>query len=180
MKCKFCSAPLPRKGAVCNYCGQRNPLNLGVLSAIDIEEENSKLNCPECNTEFDNINIGINQRLIIHSCHKCDGVFIVEDILEKLIEKHTIPKDEIDLQVLRFVQNNPRHKPEKVTKYRSCPICSKMMQRTNYRAISGVIIDRCLRHGIWLDGGELRQIFEWKKAGGTEKSKNKYPRKFEG
>jgi Zn-finger nucleic acid-binding protein len=45
------------------------------------------------------------------------------------------------------------------------------MQRMNYKAISGVIVDRCLRHGVWLDGGELRQIFEWKKAGGEVKTK---------
>lgn len=165
MKCKFCAAPLPRKGAICSYCGQRNPLNLGVLSPIEIEEKNTTLNCPVCDVAFDNINIGLKKRLLVQHCHKCDGVFIIEDILEQLIDKQQTTQEQIDLQVLRFIQNNPRHKQEKVVKYRSCPVCHKMMQRINYRAVSGVIVDRCLRHGIWLDGGELRQIFEWKKAG---------------
>lgn len=31
---------------------------------------------------------------------------------------------------------------------------------------SGVIIDRCKEHGVWLDGGELGHLFEWMKAGG--------------
>lgn len=140
-----------------------------------MEEKNTKLNCPVCDIAFDNINIGLKERLLVQRCHECDGLFIIEDILEQLIKKHTIPKEEIDLAVLRFVQDNPRNRQEKVVTYRSCPICSKMMQRTNYKAVSGVIVDRCLRHGIWLDGGELRQIFEWKKAGGEVKEQNKYP-----
>lgn len=27
-------------------------------------------------------------------------------------------------------------------------------------------MDRCRHHGVWLDGGELRRLLEWKKAGG--------------
>ena len=46
------------------------------------------------------------------------------------------------------------------------------MQRINYRVVSGVVVDRCLRHGVWLDGGELRQLFEWKKAGGALNKEN--------
>jgi hypothetical protein len=29
-----------------------------------------------------------------------------------------------------------------------------------------VIVDTCREHGIWLDGGELRQLLEWTRAGG--------------
>ncbi len=47
-----------------------------------------------------------------------------------------------------------------------CPVCSDFMQRKNFGARSGVIADRCNKHGIWLDGGELKRLMEWKKAGG--------------
>ena len=40
------------------------------------------------------------------------------------------------------------------------------MNRVNFGTNSGVIVDRCKDHGVWLDGGELRQLFEWMKAGG--------------
>ena len=33
-------------------------------------------------------------------------------------------------------------------------------------SLSGVIVDKCKEHGIWLDGGELRQLMDWIKAGG--------------
>lgn len=169
MRCKFCSAPLPKKGLVCNYCNQRNPLNLNVLSKIEIEDKHETLNCPVCTNSFDNINIGLKKRVLVQRCHECDGVFITEDILEQLIYKQTINKSMIDITVLRFVQNNPRQKQETVIRYKKCPVCQKTMQRFNYRTVSGVVVDRCLRHGIWLDGGELKQLFEWKKAGGKER-----------
>jgi len=171
MRCKFCSAPLPKKGLVCNYCNQRNPLNLNVLSKVEIEDKSKDINCPVCANPFDNINIGLKKRVLVQRCHECDGVFISEDILEQLIQKQTIDRSIIDFTVLRFVQNNPRQKQERVISYRKCPVCEKTMQRFNYRAVSGVVVDRCLRHGIWLDGGELKQLFEWKKAGGKERSK---------
>ncbi len=173
MKCKFCSAPLPKKGPICDYCGQRNPLNLRVLSKIEIEDENAEHNCPVCDTTFENINIGQKQRVLVHRCNDCDGVFVTEDTLEQLIKKEKIEREKIDYNVLRFIQENPRQKKETVIRYRRCPVCENMMQRINYRAVSGVVVDRCLRHGVWLDGGELRQLFEWKKAGGSEKRESK-------
>ena len=40
------------------------------------------------------------------------------------------------------------------------------MNRVNFGTKSGVIVNRCKDHGVWLDGGELRHLFEWMKAGG--------------
>lgn len=176
MKCQFCSAPLPIKGPICDYCGQRNPLNLRALSKIEIEDKSADHDCPVCNTTFDNINIGLKERVLVKRCNDCDGVFIMEDILEQLIKREKNERAKVDYKVLRFIQDNPRQKKETIIRYRRCPICENMMQRINYRAVSGVIVDRCLRHGVWLDGGELRQLFEWKKAGGSEKKESIIPR----
>ncbi len=50
--------------------------------------------------------------------------------------------------------------------YIKCPVCAKLMNRVNFGTKSGVIVDRCRDHGVWLDGGDLRHLFEWMKAGG--------------
>lgn len=165
MRCKFCAAPLPAKGLTCDYCGQRNPLNLNVLSKVDIEHKNDH-RCPVCEVTFDNINIGIKTRVLIQRCNSCDGIFVSEDILEQLMKDKRLLQETIDLHVLRFVKDNPRQQKQTNVVYRNCPVCEKIMQRFNYKTTSGVVVDRCLRHGIWLDGGELHQLFEWKKAGG--------------
>jgi len=52
------------------------------------------------------------------------------------------------------------------------------MKRVNFGHRSGVIIDQCPKHGIWVDSGEITHLMEWKKAGGEllntkEKEKTK-------
>ena len=175
MRCKFCSAPLPKKGLICDYCGKRNPLNLNVLSKVDIEDKHTEHQCPVCKVSFDNINIGLKKRVLVQRCDSCDGLFITEDILEQLMQDKKVAKESIDLHVLRFVQNNPRQNRETKISYRNCPVCDTMMQRYNYKTASGVVVDRCLRHGIWLDGGELKQLFEWQKAGGEMQTRTIQP-----
>lgn len=51
--------------------------------------------------------------------------------------------------------------------YRKCPECSHFMQRRNFRRSSGVIIDRCKKHGAWLDADELEQITGFVMSGGN-------------
>lgn len=173
MKCSFCSAPLPKKGLVCAYCGQRNALNFSTLDKVEVAKDKPTHKCPTCDIVCDNINIGAKERIMIQRCNECDGLFLGEEVLEELVQAKSLIKDKIDLHILRFVKDNPRVEPEKVIRYKKCPVCDITMQRLNYRAVSGVIVDKCHKHGIWLDGGELLQIYEWKKAGGDLYKLNK-------
>ncbi|MEH6472021.1 MAG: zf-TFIIB domain-containing protein, partial [Halopseudomonas sp.] len=59
-----------------------------------------------------------------------------------------------------------RYQGDKAVKYRKCPVCQEFMARRNFGYRSGVVIDRCPKHGVWLDNGELIHLLEWKKAGG--------------
>jgi len=43
------------------------------------------------------------------------------------------------------------------------------MYKKNFKKISGVVIDVCNNHGIWLDNGELEQIRCFIANGGLEK-----------
>lgn len=42
------------------------------------------------------------------------------------------------------------------------------MNRKLYGKRSGVIVDSCRDHGLWLDAGKLRQLMEWSRAGGEK------------
>ena len=45
-------------------------------------------------------------------------------------------------------------------------VCLNFMHRSNFALKSGVIVDSCRAHGLWLDNGEVTHLMEWKKAGG--------------
>jgi Zn-finger nucleic acid-binding protein len=47
------------------------------------------------------------------------------------------------------------------------------MVRRNFRRISGVLIDVCRDHGVWLDAGELEQIRCFIANGGLDKSQDR-------
>ncbi|MFO7628090.1 MAG: zf-TFIIB domain-containing protein, partial [Prochlorococcaceae cyanobacterium] len=42
-----------------------------------------------------------------------------------------------------------------------------LMNRSLQGKRSGVVVDRCRDHGVWLDAGELLQLLEWARAGGV-------------
>jgi len=43
-----------------------------------------------------------------------------------------------------------------------CPVCRQPMRRYIYSTDSGVAVDACATgHGIWLDDGELAQIYDY-------------------
>ena len=56
----------------------------------------------------------------------------------------------------------------KAWRYRPCPVCQTLMNRKLHCKRSGVILDSCCDHGIWLEAGELRQLLEWSRAGGKK------------
>jgi Zn-finger nucleic acid-binding protein len=59
-----------------------------------------------------------------------------------------------------------RLQPEKVV-YLKCPDCSRHMHRRNFGRASGVIIDECHDHGVWLDCDELGKIAAFVASGGV-------------
>ena len=173
MKCIYCAAPMPKRGLVCDYCGRRNPLNLSALEKISFSKSRAAvpLNCLSCETEMEQINVGIAEEIIIHRCATCDGVFISEEDLQHTIRHQIGVVHKIDYSILRFILDNPRQEYGIDTDYRHCPVCAKRMSKTIYAAVSGVMIDRCLEHGVWLDSGEMQQLFEWKSAYASLKQK---------
>ena len=49
--------------------------------------------------------------------------------------------------------------------YRGCPECGGRMNRRQFLPGSGVIIDECLSHGVWLDSEERERILEHVRSG---------------
>lgn len=61
---------------------------------------------------------------------------------------------------------------ERVT-YRKCPACRELMARRNHGGSSGVVVDVCRHHGVWLDASELERVLLWIRAGGAERERRR-------
>jgi Zn-finger nucleic acid-binding protein len=163
--CNNCSAPLPANSIICDYCGTRNDTDLKGVHKYTVQQPDSKRICPRCNISMKTIDMKIEGKFLIERCPDCLGLFFDINELETLLKASV--KNVYDIQRHKINELNKSLKNNDYTaSYIKCPVCSKLMRRVNFGAKSGVIIDKCSEHGIWLDGGELRHLLEWVKAGG--------------
>ncbi len=163
--CDNCSAPLPPNSIICDYCGTRNDTDLKGVHRYTVQEPDTERICPRCNISMRTLDLKIEGKFLIERCEDCLGLFFDTGELEALIKAS-----------VKNVYDANRHKINELNKtlrnndypaaYIKCPVCAQIMNRVNFGAKSGVIIDKCGDHGIWLDGGELRHLLEWVKAGG--------------
>jgi len=163
--CINCGAPLPLNTIVCGYCKTRQDVDLKEIHTFTLVTPDSQRLCPRCNIPLQTIDLKVSGRFLIERCTSCFGLFFDNGELEALLEKSVENVFHIDNQKLDALQEAKRHQDYAVT-YIKCPVCQKLMNRINFAIKSGVIVDRCRDHGMWLDGGELRQLLEWTKAGG--------------
>jgi Zn-finger nucleic acid-binding protein len=162
--CSSCSAPLPQGSIQCSYCGSRNDIDLAGVHYYTTHETESERICPRCNIALKTIDLNINGRFLIERCDQCLGLFFDPNELETLLEATVANVFVINRSQLDSI--NTVNSCDYGVSYIKCPVCSSIMNRVNFGVKSGVIIDRCREHGVWLDGGELKHLFEWMKAGG--------------
>lgn len=170
--CKNCGAALSGNLLVCSYCKTRQDVDLGIIHRFTVEKPKSKRICPRCHIPLQVIDLRLGEKFYIERCEDCLGLFFDPGELEALLDKTVTNVYEIDRQRLAEIQNVKRSS-EYPLSYIDCPVCGKLMNRINFGSGSGVIADKCRDHGLWLDGGELRQILEWVKAGGDLYHKQK-------
>jgi Zn-finger nucleic acid-binding protein len=163
--CSNCSAPLPPNSIICEYCKTRNDTDLKGIHWYTTHDIEAARTCPRCSIRLQTIDLKVNGKFLIERCDECLGLFFDPGELEALLEATVSNVFDINRSKLDDINN--RMSPMDATiSYIKCPVCSKLMNRVNFGTKSGVIVDRCRDHGVWLDGGELRHLFEWMKAGG--------------
>jgi Zn-finger nucleic acid-binding protein len=101
-------------------------------------------------------------------CASCDGTWIETESFDRLCSQRE--------QQAAFVQKRADARGARTQtsaadriRYRPCPKCGKMMNRQNFGRLSGAIIDTCVRHGSFLDRGELHQVVQFILDGGFDR-----------
>lgn len=111
------------------------------------------------------IDLRLGGKFLIERCATCLSLFFDPNEVETVLEKSASEVFQIDRKRLGEMDGvrGGGHAP---LRYFKCPVCRTPMNRVNFGARSGVIVDHCHAHGMWLEGGELRRLLEWKQAGG--------------
>lgn len=163
--CKSCSASLPANTNICQYCGVRNDVDLQNQQDFSVATQQSERICPNCHIPLQTIDLKVNGHLYIEHCQTCFGLFFDPGEIEALLESSVSGVFNINWQLLDNI-NQERYPVDHKVKYIKCPVCQVLMNRVNFGYRSGVVVDQCSAHGIWLDSGEITHLMEWKKAGG--------------
>ena len=121
--------------------------------------------------------------MTLADCAACRGVFFRPGELESFLKTAQSVEMAGALPVLGELEAQiaamPRAEETSGRHYIGCPVCKMVMLRTIFGRESGVVIDSCRDHGVWLDGGELEAIAGWWHAGGEVKAKYPVRRKAE-
>lgn len=164
MKCPNCAAPLPAGKSRCRYCGETVDVDFAGFHHDPTQIPDEVRTCPGCHKPMETVNVTTPEEpFYIERCPDCFGLFFDPGELDFLVERNVQEVYSIDRLALSFLTE---HNVEAQIRYRKCPRCKKMMNRVNYGQSSGVVIDQCRDHGIFLDAGELRRIVTWIKSGG--------------
>ncbi len=152
--CQFCRKTINAKSRHCPFCGGEHQKEIVHETPV----------CPRCSETL--VHHDYRETTLDH-CTTCEGLWLDTREFKQLTSERDVYKDE----TIPFEFQKP---PLPETEgYLSCPLCDSLMSRQNFRRISGVLIDQCRDHGIWLDAGELDQIRAFIANGGLEDAQDK-------
>jgi len=154
VRCAACFQMNARDAAHCSGCGR----DLG----LEPIPRDGPLTCPDGHGVMAVLDCGPG---VLHDCARCGGQFVEVAALRELLEKH----DRVEL--LPFSRANVR--AEMRVHYVACPVCKALMNRRNFGATSGVIVDVCAKHGTWFDAGELPRVLSFVEHGGLARARHR-------
>lgn len=181
LKCPNCGGPVSAHSNKCQFCetdlavlncpscfslqflGTRFCSDCGTeLNKPARAEHQNQLNCPRCETPLTTRSY---DHGAVDHCESCGGLWLNHEIFERTVN-HTREKANTSLQAKKpmphtVFNNHP------VT-YLPCPECQSLMLRRNFAQRSGVIVDVCSSHGVWLDHKELSAILNFIREGGMK------------
>lgn len=164
-RCTSCSAPLLANTNRCLYCNSRSDVDLHAKHPYRVEKSVTHRICPNCEKPLQTIRLKMAEPLYIERCHACFGLFFDKGEIEMVLQNSVSNVFDINRQHIDNI-NKDRYPKQQKIRYVKCPECRRHMNRVNFGNRSGVVVDQCIVHGIWLDSGELTHLLEWKKAGG--------------
>ncbi|MGE5346880.1 MAG: double zinc ribbon domain-containing protein [Acidithiobacillales bacterium] len=165
-RCAACFTLNPHDARKCTRCGADLPSETLSASAAGRP-------CPDCRVPLVARTTGV---LGYAECTRCGGLFLGSEVFERVVEGAEART------TARAVEGEKPPEAERIPTrfhYRKCPQCGELMTRRNYGGGSGVILDVCGKHGVFLDRGELTGIVDFLEKGGWERLKKRERERLE-
>lgn len=118
----------------------------------------------ECTVCRERLQPSVYEGTIVKRCPSCAGIFIQPQVLAKVANDEIVPRAEPERQAAAETASRRAATDLSRVGTRRCPQCGGVMRRFTYAFSSGVVVDGCDEHGIWLDAGELERIEAWAEA----------------
>ena len=159
-RCRYCTAPVAT--VRCATCFHMNIPDAGYCSGcgrqlgLEPVGESGRAACPVCKQTMQLFRETVG---VLLDCGVCGGQFVEHTLFREMLSRQgavDVPEATLALP--------PR--PDPRTTYIPCPECSVLMNRKNFGARSGVVVDVCKKHGTWFDEGELPRVLAFVASGG--------------
>lgn len=186
LRCGRCGGPLRVDAAKCDYCGGEITLEERRLSDVcpacfarllagsrfcmacgeeiapqSVAAAADGASCPRCRS-------GLRSRAVgpigVVECTNCGGLWIGQEDLDRICEE--ADAQGLVARALGDAQPANPVDPAQGRAYLPCPTCDDLMVRRNFGGSSGVLVDVCRGHGVWLDHRELERILAFVRKGG--------------
>lgn len=147
------------------FAGSRFCARCGAEATRELIEEEQPLACPRCRDPMQALVLGATTA---RECSACGGLWLDPASLQRLSDQREEHADIVSMLARRTPTIDT---PPDVVRYVPCPSCQKLMNRKNFAQSSGVILDVCADHGVWLDRGELERVLGFVADGGLARAR---------
>jgi Zn-finger nucleic acid-binding protein len=176
-KCGYCAAEITleerRLDSVCPKCFARMASDAHFCMECGIEIAPQAIfaicqgvGCPRCKGELRSRELG---HTSITECASCAGIWLTQEAFLRVCER----TEAVAIGDGALRPGPLRASAPPVQGYIPCLACSQLMTRKNYASASGVIIDVCREHGVWLDASELERILGFIRDGGLDRARKR-------
>jgi Zn-finger nucleic acid-binding protein len=147
------------------FAGSRFCARCGAEATRELLSEETPLACPRCREAMQALRLGATRA---HECSACGGLWLDPESLQRLADAREERAGIVSVLATRVPTLAT---PPDVVRYVPCPCCSKLMNRKNFAQSSGVVLDVCANHGVWLDRGELERVLGFVSGGGLARAR---------
>ena len=119
------------------------------------------MNCPVCTTA---LSTGTHEGMELNGCGACGGRFVSYASLRAITADDTRPRPGHERAAAMDAAGTAATTEGDDRSPLPCPECSDPMRRYVHQYASGVWVDSCEVHGVWLDAGELERLEAYAEA----------------